>query len=49
MSLEIKINSVPIELGGIVDVKALDGADFQKAGPLRRLFKQLPLGQTIYS
>lgn len=48
MSLEIKINSVPIELGGIVDVKALDEADFQKAGPLRRLFKQLPLGQTIY-
>ena len=48
MSLEIKINSVPIELGGIIDVKTMDEADFQKAGPLRRLFKQLPLGQTLY-
>jgi len=48
MSLELKINSVTIELGGTVDSQALEDADFQKAGPLRRLFKQLPLAQTLY-
>ena len=48
MSLELKINSVPIELGGTVDIKTLEDADFNKAGPLRRLFTNLPLGQTVF-
>ena len=48
MSLELKINSVPIKLGGIVDTDALDQADFQKAGPLRKLFNSHPLNQTLY-
>ncbi len=48
MSLEIKIKSVPIELGGIIDVNSLEEAEFSKAGPLRRLFKQLPLDQTVF-
>lgn len=48
MSLELKINSVPIQLGGIVAAKALDEADFRKAGPLRRLFQHLSSGQTLY-
>lgn len=48
MNIELKINSVPIELGGTLDIDALDQAEFQKAGPLRKLFNQQPLGQTIY-
>ena len=48
MSLELKVNSVPIELGGIADTDALGRADFQKAGPLRKLFNNQPLGQTLY-
>ncbi len=48
MSLELKINSVPIELGGIADIDALGQADFQKSGPLRKLFNNQPLGQTLY-
>jgi len=48
MNLELMINSVPIELGGIVDAEALGQADFQKAGPLRKLFNNQPLGQTLY-
>jgi hypothetical protein len=48
MSLELRINSVPIELGGIADIEALDQADFKKAGPLRKLITQQPLGQTLY-
>ena len=48
MNLELKINSVTIELGGIVDTDALDRAEFQKAGPLRKLFNNQPLGQTLY-
>jgi hypothetical protein len=35
-------------LGEIVDAKALDEADFRKAGPLRRLFQHLTFGQTFY-
>ncbi len=48
MSLELKINSVPIRLGGIIDAKALDEAGFRKAGPLRRLFQHLSLSQTFF-
>ena len=48
MSLELKINSVPIKLGGILDTEALDRANFKKAGPLRKLFNRQPLGQTLY-
>jgi len=48
MGLELKINSVPMELGGMMDEQALDEADLHKAGPLRRLIKQLPSGQTLY-
>ena len=48
MSLELMVNSVPIELGGTVDTKILEEGDFRKAGPLRRLFTGLPLGQTLY-
>lgn len=49
MQLELKINSIPLVLGETVDVQALDGADFNKTGPLRRLIKNLPVGQTVYS
>jgi hypothetical protein len=48
MTLELRINSIPLELGEIVDVAALQEADFQKAGPLRRLIKHLPSDQTLY-
>ncbi|MEN8007646.1 MAG: hypothetical protein ABFS42_11565 [Candidatus Krumholzibacteriota bacterium] len=48
MNLEVKINSVPMELGGTMDDEALYQADFQKAGPLRKLFNHQPLGQTLY-
>ena len=48
MSLELKVNSVPIELGGTMDTKILEEGDFRKTGPLRRLFTSLPLGQTLY-
>ena len=48
MSLDLRINSVPIELGGSVDVEALGQADFKKAGPLRKLISHQPLGQTLY-
>lgn len=48
MSLGLKINSIPLELGEIVDVAALDEADLHKAGPLRRLLKHLHSDQTLY-
>ncbi len=48
MSLEIIINSLPLKLGETVDTSALEEAEFNKAGPLRRLFKQLPLDQTVF-
>ncbi len=48
MNLELKINSVPMALGQMVDPKALERADFHKSGPLRRLFKRLPSGQTLF-
>ena len=48
MGLELKINSVAMELGGIIDTSALDEADFQKVGALRRLMKQMPSGQDIF-
>lgn len=48
MSLELKVNSVPIELGGKLDIKILEEGDFRKTGPLHRLFTSLPLGQTLY-
>jgi hypothetical protein len=48
MSLEVKINSIPLELGEIVDMAALDGAELHKAGPLARLLKHIPSDQTIY-
>jgi hypothetical protein len=49
MTLELKINSVSLELGGPINTDALDEVGFQKAGTLRRLIKQLPGGQTMYS
>jgi len=48
MQLGIKVNSVPLELGKPADIKALEKAHFQKPGPLRRLFKQPPPGQTLF-
>lgn len=48
MSLELRINSVPMELGKVMDDNALDEAELRKVGPLRRLIKQLPSGQTLY-
>lgn len=48
MALELKINSVAMELGGIIDTSALDEADFNKVGALRRLMKPLPSGQTLF-
>jgi len=48
MALELKINSFPMALGHSVDPKALEQADFHKTGPLRRLFKSLPSGQTLF-
>jgi len=48
MSLELKINAIPLELGGIVDIRTLEEAALQKAGPLRRLFKRLPPGQMLF-
>ena len=49
MSIAVTINSVPMELGGTIDTQVLDEADFNKAGPLRRLIRQLPVGQTVYT
>lgn len=49
MQINVKINSVPLVLGEQVDVQVLDDADFHKAGPLRRLIKHLPAGQTVFS
>ncbi len=48
MALELKINSVALELGGTIDPHLLDEADFQKVGALRRLIKPLPSGQTLF-
>jgi len=48
MSLELKVNSVPIELGGKIDTKILEEGAFRKIGPLRRLFTSIPQGQILY-
>jgi len=48
MSIELKINSLPLKLGETVDTSSLEEADFNKAGPIRRLLTHLPLGQTVF-
>jgi hypothetical protein len=48
MSLDLKINSVHMELGGTMDDRALDEAALHKPNPLRRLFKNPPNGQILY-
>ena len=48
MSLDLIINSLPLKLGETVDTGSLEDADFHKAGPLRRLLTNLPLGQTVF-
>jgi len=49
MSIGVTINSVPLELGGIIDTQILGEADFRKAGPLRRLIGKHPVSQTVYT
>lgn len=49
MQLDVKVNSVPLILGDPVDMPALDEAGFRKAGPLRRLIRLVPPGQTVFS
>jgi hypothetical protein len=48
MSLELIINSLPLKLGETVDPESLVEADIYKAGPIRRLLTNLPLGQTVF-
>jgi hypothetical protein len=48
MTLELKINSVPLELGECVADEELDRADLRKAGPLRRLINHQTNGHTLY-
>ena len=49
MKLDIKVNSVPLVLGGAVELQTLEEAEFHKIGRLRRFIQNLPDGQTVFS
>ena len=49
MTLNIKINKVPMTLGQELSSEVLESADFKRTGLLKRLINQQPMDQTVFS